>query len=64
MDGWKGRLLGIDADPLAISMAEANKRLREIERCELRVANFLTDGLDEQPDRVVSRAEGPHVSLG
>ncbi|MHB8642846.1 MAG: HsdM family class I SAM-dependent methyltransferase [Gaiellaceae bacterium] len=53
-DRGHSRLLGIDADPIAIAMAKANKRLREIERCELRVANFLTDGLDEQPDRVVS----------
>lgn len=49
----RSRILGIDTDPLAISMAEANARLRGMKRCELRVANFLTDDVGAQPDRVV-----------
>lgn len=48
------QLLGIDADPLAISMAETNKKLRGIDACTLRISDFLTDDLPERPDRVVS----------
>lgn len=48
------RLVGIDPDRVAVAMATANRRLRDIGDCELRVANFLTEKLGEAPDRLVS----------
>lgn len=48
------RLLGIDSDQVAISMATTNRRLRGMEGCDLRAGNFLTDELSEAPDRLVS----------
>lgn len=47
------RLLGIDLDPLAIKMADANRRVRAIEQLDLRVANFLLEPFDERPGGVI-----------
>ena len=46
------RMLGLDVDPLAVTMAKANRDLREIPDWELRRADFLLDVLEEQPDGV------------
>ncbi len=47
------RLLGLDVDPMAITMAETNASLREILDLELRCTNFLLDPLPERPDAVL-----------
>jgi adenine-specific DNA-methyltransferase len=46
------RLLGIDCDKLAITMARRNRALREITGLNLKVANFLTDPLGARPDAI------------
>lgn len=46
-------LLGLDVDPLAITMAEKNASLRTIDRLELRQANFLTDEIPERPEAII-----------
>jgi adenine-specific DNA-methyltransferase len=46
------RLLGLDVDPLALTIAEKNADLREIECLELRQANFLTDDIPERPQAI------------
>ncbi len=47
------RLVGLDVDPLAITMAEKNASLRAIENLELRCVNFLTESIDERPDAIL-----------
>lgn len=47
------RLLGLDVDPLAIAMAEANRAARQIKRLALRESNFLLDDLSERPEAVI-----------
>lgn len=49
----KARLLGLDLDPLAISMLKANVRLRGMAGVEARQANFLLDELPERPDTII-----------
>jgi adenine-specific DNA-methyltransferase len=45
------RLLGLDLDPVSLSMASVNLTLRSLAH-ELREANFLLDELPERPDGV------------
>ena len=47
------RLLGLDVDPLAVSMLKANARLRGMTGVEARQANFLLDELREQPSGIL-----------
>jgi adenine-specific DNA-methyltransferase len=47
------KLLGLDLDPLAVSMLEANTRLRGMEGVEARQGNFLLDSLNEQPGAIL-----------
>jgi adenine-specific DNA-methyltransferase len=47
------RLLGLDVDPLAIKMTEANRALRKIRKLELRCRDFLLDDLAERPDAII-----------
>lgn len=47
------RLLGLDLDPVAISMARANCDIRRIGDLELRQADFLLDPLEERPAAVL-----------
>ena len=47
------KLLGLDIDPLAVSMLEANSRVRGMTGVEGRQANFLLDRLDEQPSAIL-----------
>jgi len=47
------RLLGLDLDPVAISMAQANCDIRQIGDLELRQSDFLVDQLDERPGAVL-----------
>jgi adenine-specific DNA-methyltransferase len=47
------RLLGIDVDPLAIAMAEANRAARQIKGLELRTTDFLLDDVRERPQAVI-----------
>lgn len=47
------RLLGVDIDPVAIAMAEANREVREITSLELRIGDFLMEDLEEQPEAVL-----------
>ncbi|MCC6222206.1 MAG: N-6 DNA methylase [Thermoleophilia bacterium] len=47
------RILGVDADPVAIEMADANARLRGIEGFEARVCDFLLDEVGVTPDAVI-----------
>jgi adenine-specific DNA-methyltransferase len=49
----EARLLGLDIDPLAIQMAEVNRRIRAITGLELRRADFLRSRLNEEPDAVI-----------
>ena len=46
-------LAGVDIDPLAIRMMRENATLRQIENLSLRVGNFLTDEVTEQPDALI-----------
>lgn len=46
------KLLGLDIDPLAVSMLEANARLRDMTGVEAREANFLLDELPESPSGI------------
>lgn len=48
------RLVGIDTDPVAIAMAAANRRIRGMDSCELRIGNFLAEAPAVAPDRLVS----------
>ncbi|MBV9838190.1 MAG: N-6 DNA methylase [Solirubrobacterales bacterium] len=45
-------LLGLDIDPVALSMAQTNLRLRNIGRFELRKLNFLLRDLPERPSAI------------
>jgi adenine-specific DNA-methyltransferase len=47
------RLLGLDIDPLALTMAETTRHVRAIDRLELRQANFLLDVLPERPQGII-----------
>lgn len=47
------KLLGLDLDPLAVSMLEANARLRGMAGVEGRKANFLLDELPEAPQAIL-----------
>jgi adenine-specific DNA-methyltransferase len=47
------KLLGVDLDPLAVSMLEANARLRGMKGVEARLGNFLLDELPEAPSAIV-----------
>lgn len=47
------RLLGLDVDPVAISMAQANCGIRRIDNFELRQADFLRDQLEERPAAIL-----------
>jgi adenine-specific DNA-methyltransferase len=47
------RLVGLDIDPVAISMAQANCDIRRIDDFELRQADFLIDRLEERPAAVL-----------
>lgn len=47
------RLLGLDLDPVAISMAQTNCDIRRIGNLELRQADFLLDDLKERPTAVL-----------
>ncbi len=47
------RLLGLDLDPVAISMAKTNCDIRQISNFELRQANFLLDQLEEPPAAIL-----------
>jgi len=49
----RASLLGLERDPLVLRMAEVNRALRGIERCELRHGDFLLDALAERPDAVI-----------
>lgn len=47
------RILGVDADPVAVAMADATARLRGIEGFESRVCDFLLDEVGVTPDAVI-----------
>lgn len=47
------RLVGLDVDPLAITMAKANQALRAIDELDLRHGDFLLDDLAEHPDAII-----------
>lgn len=47
------RLLGLDVDPLAVTMAEKNAALRQIAGFEARRSNFLLDPIDDRPDAII-----------
>lgn len=47
------RIKGIDKDPLAITMATANRRLQGLRRVDLELRDFLLDGLDAPADRFI-----------
>ncbi len=47
------KLLGLDLDPLAVSMLKANTRLRGMEGVQARRANFLLDRLREKPQGIL-----------
>jgi adenine-specific DNA-methyltransferase len=47
------KLLGLDIDEVAVSMLDANARLRGMKNVEARQANFLLDDLPEQPQAIV-----------
>ena len=49
----RSHLLGVDTDPVALRMAEANARLRGMKRCDLVRADFLRDELPAVPDAVI-----------
>lgn len=48
----QARLLGIDADPVAITMARRTRALRGITGLNLKVANFLMDPVGVRPDAI------------
>jgi adenine-specific DNA-methyltransferase len=47
------KMLGLDVDPICISLAQANLRLREISDFTLRQCNFLLDDIQESPDALI-----------
>jgi hypothetical protein len=47
------KLLGVDLDPLAVSMLEANARLRGMKGVEARQGNFLLDEFSESPGAIL-----------
>ena len=47
------KLLGIDLDPLAVAMLDANVRVRGMSGVEPRQGNFLLDRLDERPGAIL-----------
>lgn len=47
------RLLGVDADPLALRMAKLNVAARGIRDLDLRRSDFLLDEVPEQPDAII-----------
>ena len=47
------RLLGIDVDPLAVAMLEANIRLRRLKGVEALQGNFLLEDLGESPQAIL-----------
>ena len=57
------RLVGIDTDRVAVAMAIANTRLRGMQRCDLRIGNFLTDLPSEVPDRVALLICSQYVAM-
>lgn len=47
------RLLGLDVDPIALSMAKANRDLRGISELELRELDFLVAAIDDRPGAIL-----------
>lgn len=47
------QLVGLDVNPLAITMAKANQALRAIDELDLRRSDFLLEDLAEHPDAII-----------